>query len=118
MNYRLDHVAVLCKNLHESIDFYEKLFGGTATEVRKGSAGYGFCFVKINGSAAVQLMESDDATGVHHYGFVTDDIQKVAADFKQKGAQILRKNRDAKGNLTTIFIKDPNGLQLEVRIPR
>ena len=66
MEYKLDHIAIQCKDLKESISFYEKLFGGKATEIRKGSAGYGFCFIKIAGAAAVQLMESDGKVGVHH----------------------------------------------------
>jgi catechol 2,3-dioxygenase-like lactoylglutathione lyase family enzyme len=63
-------------------------------------------------------MESAGQVGVHHYGYVTDDVEQVAKDFKEKGAEILRENRDADGKLTTIFVKDPNGLELEIRAPR
>ncbi len=118
MDYRLEHVAIQCKDLKESIRFYQRLFGGEPTEIRKGTAGYAFCFIKINGAAAVQLMESSGAVGVHHYGFVTDDVERVAQDFRQKGAKIIRENRNAGGKLTTIFLEDPNGLQIEVRLPR
>jgi len=118
MRYQLEHVAILCKDMKESIGFYEKLFDGKATPVRKGSAGYGFCFVNIEGRASIQLMESDGRLGVHHYGFVADDVEKVAQDFRQKGAKIVRENRDAGGKLTTIFLQDPNGLEIEIRIPR
>ena len=118
MSYKLDHVAINCKDLNESIQYYERLFGGKATPIRKGAVGYGFCFINIDGAPAIQLMESNGETGVHHYGFVTEDIEAVAAEFKQKGTQILRENRDASGKLTTIFVKDCNGLQMEVRIPR
>ena len=31
MNYRLEHVAIQCKDLQESIRFYQKLFGGEPT---------------------------------------------------------------------------------------
>jgi len=118
MNFRLEHVAINCKNLQESIRFYQNLFGGEPTPIRKGSAGYGFCFLKVDGEAPLQLMESDGALGVHHYGFVTDDIDGAAQEFKEKGAKILRENRDAAGKLTTIFFQDPNGIQIEVRVPR
>ncbi|MBI1992843.1 MAG: VOC family protein [Deltaproteobacteria bacterium] len=118
MQYQLEHVAILCKDLKESIGFYEKLFDGKATPVRKGSAGYGFCFINIEGRASIQLMESDGRLGVHHYGFVADDVEKVAQDFRQKGAKIVRENRDAAGKLTTIFLQEPNGLEIEIRIPR
>jgi catechol 2,3-dioxygenase-like lactoylglutathione lyase family enzyme len=118
MSYRLEHIAINCKDISESIRFYETFFGGRATPIRKGAVGYGFCFVNIDGAPAIQLMESNGDTGIHHYGFVADDIDKVAAEFKAKGAEILRENRDLAGKLTTIFVKDCNGLQMEVRAPR
>jgi catechol 2,3-dioxygenase-like lactoylglutathione lyase family enzyme len=118
MAYRLEHVAIRCKDLKSTIGFYEKLFGGTPTEIRKGSAGYAFCFVKIDGVHAIQLMESPDQTGVHHYGFVADDIDQAVKDLKARGATIVRENRDAAGHLTTIFLHDPNGLEIEIRTPR
>jgi len=118
MHYQLEHVAVYCRNINESIKFYEKFFGGSPTAIRKGTAGYGFCFMKIDGSPSIQLMESSGQVGVHHYGFVTDDIERVARDVKEKGAEIIRENRDQSGKLTTIFLKDPNGLELEIRSPR
>lgn len=118
MNYRLDHVAINCKDIDESIRFYENFLAGKATPIRKGAVGYGFCFVNIDGAPAIQLMESNGEAGIHHYGFVTEDIEKAAADFRQKGAEILRENRDPSGKLTTIFVRDCNGLQMEVRIPR
>lgn len=118
MNYQLEHIAICTKDIASSIQFYEKFFGGHATPIRKGNAGYGFCFVRIAGAPSIQLMESPTASGVHHYGYVTDNVEQVATDFKQKGATILRENRDDSGKLTTIFVKDPNGLELEIRSPR
>ena len=118
MKYQLEHVAIYCNDINESIKFYEKFFGGQRTAIRKGSAGYGFCFMNIAGAPSIQLMESAGAVGVHHYGFVTDEIELVAKEFKEKGAQILRENRDSSGALTTVFVKDPNGLEIEIRGPR
>jgi catechol 2,3-dioxygenase-like lactoylglutathione lyase family enzyme len=108
MNYQLEHVAIYTKDIAESIKFYEKFFGGHPTPIRKGSAG----------APSIQLMESAGAVGVHHYGYVTDDIDQAAKEFKEKGAEILRENRDESGRLTTIFVKDPNGLEMEIRSPR
>jgi catechol 2,3-dioxygenase-like lactoylglutathione lyase family enzyme len=118
MTFQLEHIAIHCKDLKQSIEFYESFFGGRATPVRKGAAGYGFCFVNIAGAPAIQLMESAGNVGVHHYGFVTDEIEQVTAELKEKGAQIVRENRDTAGRLTTIFVKDPNGLEMEIRAPR
>ena len=100
------------------LQYYEKFFGGQRTAIRKGSAGYGFCFMNIAGAPSIQLMESAGAVEVHHYGFVTDEIELAVKEFKEKGAQILRENRDSSGALTTVFVKDPNGLEIEIRGPR
>jgi hypothetical protein len=42
----------------------------------------------------------------------------VAKKLSEKDAKIVRENRDESGRLTTIFVKDPNGLELEIRSPR
>lgn len=118
MSCQLEHVAIYCKDIQESIRFYEKFFAGKSTAIRKGAAGYGFCFINIDGSPSIQLMESTGKVGVHHYGFVCDDVERVAGEFKEKGAHIIRENRDAAGKLTTIFVQDPNGLEMEIRAPR
>jgi hypothetical protein len=34
--------------------------------------------MKIDGAPSIQLMESADKVGVHHYGFVTDDVEVPA----------------------------------------
>ena len=74
--------------------------------------------MRIAGSPAIQLMESATGVGVHHYGFITDDVDQVRQEFQGKGPTILRENRDGAGKLTTILVKDPNGLEMEIRGPR
>jgi catechol 2,3-dioxygenase-like lactoylglutathione lyase family enzyme len=118
MSNRLEHVAIYCKDINESIEFYRAHFGGQPTAIRKGAAGYSFCFVTIDGAPSIQLMESSEKTGVHHYGFISDDIEQAAKEFKAKNARILRENRDQTGKLTTIFVQDPHGLEMEIRSAR
>ncbi len=118
MNCQLEHIAIYTKDIAASIKYYETFFAGQPTPLRKGAAGYGFCFVRIAGAPSIQLMESATQTGVHHYGYVTDDVERMREEFKSKGGEILRENRDAAGKLTTIFVKDPHGLELEIRSPR
>jgi predicted enzyme related to lactoylglutathione lyase len=117
MNVRLDHIALNCKNLSESIQFYQTFFDGKPGAVRKAGDGHNFCFINMSGAAAVQLIETGEG-GINHYGFVTDDVDSAAAELKQKGAKIIREIRDGGGKLTTLFVEDCNGLKMEVRIPR
>ena len=39
MNFQLEHVAIYCKDINESIKFYEKYFRAHPTAIRKGAAG-------------------------------------------------------------------------------
>jgi hypothetical protein len=118
VNYRLDHIALNCKNLGESVRYYEQYFGGSATPARKAGDGHSFCFVNISGAPAIQLIESETESGINHYGFVADDVEQVAAELREKNAEIIREIRAADGKLTTLFVKDCNGLKMEVRLPR
>ena len=118
MNYRLDHIALNCANLDESVKYYETILGGKPTAERKAGDGNRFRFIELSGSAPIQLIESAGETGINHYGFVAEDMDKVVIDLKAKNAEILREIRDQEGKLTTLFVKDCNGLKMEVRLPR
>lgn len=118
MNYRLDHIALNCTNLDETVKYYETILGGNPTAERKAGDGNRFRFIERSGLAPIQLIESANETGINHYGFVADDMEKVVAELKAKNAEILREIRDKEGKLTTLFVKDCNGLKMEVRLPR
>jgi len=45
-------------------------------------------------------------------------MDKVLAELSHKNAEVLREIRDKEGKLTTLFVKDCNGLKMEVRLPR
>ena len=118
MQYKLDHIAIACRDLKSTVAFYENLFAGKATEVRMGSGGYEFCYIKLNGVDTVQLFQATGNIGLNHYGFVSDSLEAAAEDFKAKGQNILRELRDRNGELTAVFLEDPNGVEIEIRMPR
>ncbi|MGZ8425031.1 MAG: VOC family protein [Candidatus Binatia bacterium] len=118
MNYRLDHIALNCKNLDAAVQYYENILGGKPTAERKAGDGNRFRFIELSGSAPIQLIESANESGLNHYGFVADDMDQAVAELKAKNAQIIREIRDKEGKLTTLFVQDCHGLKMEVRLPR
>lgn len=118
MEYRLDHIAINCRDLNSAVAFYESQLGGKALPQRKGGDGKPFCFIEVSGGTPLQLIESAEAPGLNHYGFVADDMDAVAQDLKTKQAKILREIRNPQGQLTTLFVEDCNGLKMEIRVPR
>ena len=61
---------------------------------------------------------SRSAGAPHRLARNGDDIEQAAKEFKAKNARILRENRDQSGKLTTIFVQDPHGLEMEIRSAR
>jgi catechol 2,3-dioxygenase-like lactoylglutathione lyase family enzyme len=118
MSYRLDHIALNCANLDVSVKYYETILGGKPTAERKAGDGNRFRFIELSGSTPIQLIESASETGINHYGFVAEDMDSVVAELTAKNAEILREICDKDGKLTTLFVKDCNGLKMEVRLPR
>jgi hypothetical protein len=65
----------------------------------------------------MQSIESASESGINHYGFAVNDTEQVAAALRSKNAEIMREIRAAGGRLTTLFVRDCNGLKMEVRLP-
>jgi catechol 2,3-dioxygenase-like lactoylglutathione lyase family enzyme len=84
MNYKLDHIALNCKVLSESISYYEKYFGGKPSAIRTAGDGHNFGFIIISGAAAIQLIESQTESGINHFGFVADDMNEVVTELAQR----------------------------------
>jgi Glyoxalase/Bleomycin resistance protein/Dioxygenase superfamily len=89
LNYKLDHIALNCKDLAESVRYYENHFSDQSTPIRKAGDGQNFY---ISGAAAIQLIESASETGINHYGFVTNDVEQVAKDLREKTPRSFAKS--------------------------
>jgi hypothetical protein len=53
--------------------------------------------------------------GVLHHGFVADDLEQAAKEFKAKGAKIQRESHNSQGKLTAVSLLDPTGIQVVIR---
>ena len=108
---KLRHIAMVVEEMEKTAEFYEKSFG--MQRVRQTDTAIGLSdgvvsLVIIHPSN--QNMKDDDRRGLHHLGFLVDDVEAAAATVQANGAVykggILGQGR---GSIGERKFADPNG---------
>lgn len=127
---QLWHVAISVSDLDRSIDFYKQVFGLEYVrrfyiEALKAEA----CFLK-KGDFALELFNFKDfkslpdyrkslvtdlkTLGVKHFAFKIKNIKGAYRYFKDMGVEFANEMRMGGSGLRYFFIKDPDGILIEV----
>jgi methylmalonyl-CoA/ethylmalonyl-CoA epimerase len=100
----IEHIGIAVKNLHESISFYENIFGlkcYAVEEVKEQRVKTAFFMV---GQTKIELLESSDpegpigkfiekkGEGVHHVAFAVDKIEEKLTELERNGIQLIDKS--------------------------
>ena len=116
---KLRHIAMVVEELEKTAKFYEKAFG--MERVRQTDTAIGLSdgvvsLVIIHPSNV--NMKGDDRRGLHHLGFLVDDVEKESARVEAVGAVrqggILSSER---GTETERKFRDPNGQVFDLTGP-
>ncbi|WP_157156868.1 VOC family protein [Diaminobutyricimonas sp. LJ205] len=116
----LNHIAILTRDLTESVDFYEGRLGGTVAWTGEVPAiGLRFVYVQLGGGFIELLhmpqVAADRPLGVDHIGFITDDVDADFAALMDAGFEAQQQPQTAgSGNGRTAFLSDPNGARVEL----
>jgi glyoxylase I family protein len=126
--FKIHHVAISVSDLESSIGFYEnfgfvvkkkshspdKTFEIVLLEL-KGQILELFCFRdSANGGVENDLMDELQKTGVKHFSFVVDDIEQAKEMVLEKGLSSEVEIKDGITGVKYFFIKDPDGMFVEV----
>ena len=119
----LHHLALICNDVEETIQFYQELMGFPLVELMenrdyKGSTHLFFDMGHDNLLAffdfpGLGLQPGVEAIGtVQHIAISTDsdNFERVKAKLEERGTPYLGPDRGAKDS---IYFKDPNGIQIE-----
>ena len=111
----IDHLNLHVKNLKQSIAFYEQLLGFTELEDLPEDNG------KIIGDKSAKLAIYENADfgghkkiGLNHIGFNIENFGDVEARCKELGIEILYGGVVRWPRSQSIYVKDPNGYELEL----
>ena len=107
---KLRHIAMVAEEMEKTALFYEKSFG--MKRVRQHETAIGLSdgvvsLVIIHPSN--HNMKGDDRRGLHHIGFLVDDIEAESARVEANGAQFHGGISAERGAVGERKYRDPNG---------
>lgn len=119
--YRIDHIALLVRDLERSVAFYRDVMGFEPIE-RQGSPNV--TWLRIGGIQAIHLIEGDfgstRVTKNTHFAISTDDIHAFAADLDARDVSYcdwggksgrIGLHRDG---FHQLYVQDPDGYWVEI----
>lgn len=126
---RVDHIAIVVKNLDESVAMYEKTFGlkPERIETVKDQAVRSALF-EIGDGSEVELIQPIDSEsgvakflekkgeGMHHISYEVDDIEKELKTLADKGVNLIDKEprMGMAGKIAFLHPKSTNGVLVEL----
>ncbi len=124
----LNHVALSVTDMDRTLEFYQSL--GLELLRTKGpdSAGERSAVLRVGGGdqeinvfhkPGLASAEQENVKGLHHFciDMAADSIDALVADLRRAGLDIARgpvERRDG----TSLFLSDPDGVRVELRIER
>ena len=113
---KLRHVAMVVEEMEKTAQFYEQSFGMKRVRETKTAIGLsdGVVSLVIIHPSNVN-MKGDSRRGLHHLGFLIDDMEEVSSKVEANGAvykgEILGTGR---GPMTERKYHDPNGQMFDI----
>ena len=128
---RIDHVAIIVRNLEQALAFYRDTLGIEPSEVKEvPTEQVRIAFLPLGGpgGSEIELIEpttSDSSLtrflekrgeGLHHIGLEVDDIDAALAAMREQGAPVLdaQPRIAAEGRAIFLHPKGTNGVLLEL----
>jgi lactoylglutathione lyase len=123
MRIRFTYTGIRVKDMHESLQFYTKVFGMKVTS--RGRMLHGGKYVHLKSPGSPQRLELDwypprtrfytkysRGEELDHLAFRVDDVRDAFRELVRKGASVAVSPADSKG--TEVYVKDPNGIWIEL----
>jgi methylmalonyl-CoA epimerase len=131
MPKRIDHVAIIVRNIEQALVFYRDMLGIVPGEIKEvpteqvriaflpmgGPAGSEIELIEPTtpGSSLAQFLEKR-GEGLHHICLEVENIDAALAELREKGAPVLDKQPRVAAEGRAIFVhpKGTNGVLLEL----
>lgn len=131
MPKRIDHVAIIVRNIEQALQFYRDTLGIVPREIKDvPSEQVRIAFLPLGGpeGSEIELIEPTTADsslvkflekrgeGLHHICLEVDDIATTLQEMQEKGAPVLDKDPRVAAEGSAIFLhpKGTNGVLLEL----
>ena len=117
---KLRHVAITVNDLEESARFYQEVFGlerhsGNDVAISLSDGVVNLTLLKFRSDEQAGDERGKDFVGLHHIGFVVEDIDGIGARIEQSGGAFHRAPTPEMAAETKY--RDPNGVVFDVSNP-
>jgi glyoxylase I family protein len=121
---KLHHVAIICSDYSKSKDFYTRILGlKPINEVYREERNSYKLDLEVGGIYQIELFSFPnppkrpsypEAAGLRHLAFEVESVEQAAEEVKENGVEVEEIRIDPVMNKKYTFLKDPDGLPIEL----
>ena len=116
---KLRHIAISVPDVEKAAAFYEKVFGMTRHRASRSSVHLtdGVMNLAILKFATDEIAGDErgkDFRGLHHFGFVVDDIEGTAGKIEEAGGRYHMRLPSRQAGESEVKFRDPNGIVFDI----
>ena len=116
---KLRHIAITVPDVEKAAAFYEKVFGmtrfrGSRRSVHLTDGVMNLAILKFETDEAAGDERGKDFHGLHHFGFVVDDIDGTSGRIEEAGGSYHMRLPSRNASETEVKFKDPNGVVFDI----
>ena len=116
---KLRHIAVTVPDLEEAARFYETTFGMTRASESKiaillSDGVVSLAILKFKTDEQAGDERGKDFHGLHHMGFVVEDIEAMQQPIENNGGQYHMRLPNTPDGASEIKFRDPNGVVFDI----
>ena len=119
-SYKHEHTHLTSPDPEKVVEFYTQVMGAKVTKEQEVSGrrmidlDLGGLTVRISGSTGADDAWKGLRFGLHHLGFVVDNMDEFAANLKSKGIEFVIEPTQPKPGVKIAFIKAPDNVLFEL----
>ncbi|WP_414468267.1 VOC family protein [Methanobacterium sp. ACI-7] len=122
---KIKYTNIAVDNLEEEIKFYTNVLGFEENRRFTPEKGVNVAFLKGEGDSMLELVEGmdkqypqmKDQKGLFMVGLEVENMEKTARELKDEGIEFTRGPIDTANGTKIAFLKDPQGVQIELIQP-
>jgi catechol 2,3-dioxygenase-like lactoylglutathione lyase family enzyme len=125
MDFKFDHVHLVCRDVDTMVEFFERIFGAERVSYNpdfKGSPSavirLGSMRVFVRGLRPGEIADAvapNRVQGLDHFGISVDDVEKAAEWLKTRGAEFtVEPMQGGMGGRMISFIRGPENIDIEI----
>ena len=120
ISYKHEHTHLTSPNPEKVVEFYTQVMGAKVTKEQEVSGrrmidlDLGGLTVRISGSTGADDAWKGLRFGLHHLGFVVNNMDEFAANLKSKGVEFVVEPTQPKPGVKIAFIKAPDNVLFEI----